>query len=262
MDFCIISPTSGLERYARLSKTHLVLAHMYNNDSCYRSFYNNRREEGDFIILDNGAYENRTIEVIPHDYPNLRPNVVVLPDYLLQPWRKTWHAAIAHLDRWYNCSPNCEWLYIPQAEKGDLNGFIESYIEATLDPRISWIGIPRALAYAVTSNPLARVQFARIVKRDHPDLHLHAFGMVNGNVHELPHLADAGVRSVDSSAPVWRGWHSIQIDDPIDRTQWDATGVPVDFSNPEPLDGWEQVCNDVIKHNLEVCGVNTNSSPT
>ncbi len=59
MEFCIIGPTAGLERYATLSKTHLVLAHI--KDGAYVEFYRKRRTDGDWIILDNGAYESAGI---------------------------------------------------------------------------------------------------------------------------------------------------------------------------------------------------------
>lgn len=252
MEFCVISPTAGLEKYAVLSKYHLVLRHVYKTDPAYRVFYQKRREAGDFIILDNGAYEGETSLESPGVL--LEPQVVVLPDYLLQPWRKTWHAAIHYLDTYYDKYPGTEFLYIPQSLPGDLHGFIESYQEAVSDRRITWLGIPRAMAYAITDNPLARVEFARMVHRDHPGLKLHAFGMVNGDVHELPYLAQAGVTSIDSSAPVWRGWHGYDIK----RTAaWDMFGKAVDFNHN--VKGWEQN-HELILANLEACGVNTNPS--
>lgn len=266
MEFCVISPTAGLERYATLSKTHLVLAHEYERDVeldsiDYRKFYLKRREAGDFIILDNGAYEAGHPFFSRRLIQELQPQVVVLPDFYLQPWQKTWHAAIHYLDMYYTAFPaNTEWLYIPQSLPGDINGFVESYIEAVQDRRITWLGIPRALAYAITDNPLARVEFARMVKRDHPGIHLHAFGMVNGDIHELPYLKAAGVESIDSSAPVWRGWNGNQIDKTEDRKLWDIQGTAVDFNTKwDPF--YEAPGNQhLILHNLEACGVNTNSS--
>ncbi len=252
MEFCIIGPTAGLERYATLSKTHLVLAHI--KDGAYVEFYRKRRTDGDWIILDNGAYESAGIPDV-YLVEAIRiydPQVFVLPDYPLEPWKKSWHAAIHFLDAWSDQFPTVQWLYIPQSEEGDLHGFMESYSEAIDDPRITWLGIPRALAYAITDNPLARVDFARMVRKDRPSLKLHCFGMVNGDVHELPYLAQAGVTSIDSSAPIWRGWHRNYIDKQHSRIWWDENGTPVNFSSPfvdEPMR------DDVIKHNLEACGV-------
>lgn len=251
MEFCIISPTAGLERYARLSKTHLVLTPVYLRDKAYAEFYDQRSAEGDFIILDNGAYEGETMFHLDI-MATLRPKVVVLPDFLLKPWKQTWHAAIAFLDlvERNNWLEGIEFLYIPQAEKGDMHGFIESYLEAVQDPRITWLGVPRALSYAITDNPLARVEFARMVRGDYPRLKIHAFGMVSGDIHELGYLAQAGVTSIDSSAPVWRGWNGQSMLE-LDRRWWDEFGTPVDFNAELPTD----IRQEVILDNLEACGV-------
>src|SRR5882724_8154116 len=97
MEFCVISPTSGLERYATRSKTHLVLAHLF--DGAYADFYLKQKNEGDVIILDNGTYENGQPHFTFDIVRRLKPQVVVLPDFLLHPWKKTWHAAISFLDK-------------------------------------------------------------------------------------------------------------------------------------------------------------------
>jgi hypothetical protein len=252
MEFCIISPTAGLERYATLSKTHLVLAPIALKDEAYKRFYQVKRTEGDFLILDNGAYEGHRmfhLDLLAW----LHPQVVVLPDYFLEPWQRTWHAAIAQMDAYddkYGPNRDFEWLYIPQAEKGDFHGFIESYLEAVQDPRITWLGIPRSLSYAITDNALARVEFARMVRKDYPHLKLHAFGMCNGDIHELPYLAQVGVTSIDSSAPIWRGWNGFSMlwDD---RKLWDERGIPIDFNAKLPT----AIRSEVILDNLEACGV-------
>ncbi len=103
-----------------------------------------------------------------------------------------------------------------------------------------------------------RMEFARMVRRDHPRIKLHAFGMVNGDIHELSYLAGAGVTSIDSSAPVWRGWHGITIDKKRDRDYWDEKGTKVCFEQ-EPFTAFPHF-HDIIKHNLEACGVNTTNS--
>jgi len=250
MEFAIISPTAGLERYATLSKTHLVLAHLEHLDYC--NFYLRRKEAGDFLILDNGGYEGFHLPIQRYidKICMYKPNVAVLPDFLLKPWKMTWHAAIYFLDQVYDELPDIQWCYIPQAEKGDIHGFIESYQEAVTDERITWLGIPRALAYAINDNPLMRVEFARMVRRDNPRLKLHAFGMVNGDVHEIPYLRAAGVTSIDSSAPVWRGWNGQSMLE-LDRRWWDEFGTSVDFNAELPT----EIRREVILDNLEACGV-------
>jgi len=255
MEFAVISPTAGLERYAKLSKTQVVLSQI--NQQEYLDFYKKRREADDLIILDNGAYEGMTLPI-----DNLKaciewydPQVVALPDFYLQSWRKTWHASIHFLDMYYDKFPDQQWLYVPQSTPGDLHGFISSYQEAAEDPRITWLGIPRCLPLHITDNPLARVEFAQLVRSQHPRLRLHAFGMVNGDVHELPYLAAAGVNSVDSSAPVWRGWNGVSLNGKFSHMEWEEKGTPVDFSHN--VKGWESN-HELILANLEACGVDAN----
>ena len=64
--FCIITPTAYLNEYASQSDTHLVLAHLVDQDDAYAAFYKEASEyDHHFLIMDNGAFE------IGHSYdPN------------------------------------------------------------------------------------------------------------------------------------------------------------------------------------------------
>lgn len=251
MDFAVISPIAGLERYATLSKTHLVLAHV--EDPAYWAFYYNRRKAGDFIILDNGAYEGAPFD--PQRYVqkilNLRPHVVTLPDLLLQDTDRSLHFSLGFLywleslhETWEH-----EYCFIPQAEEGKTDNWIgcAKYITEKV-PEASYLGLPRALSTHIYKKPLARVLCAYFLKNTAPNMKLHAFGMINGDYHELPYLSHAGVDSIDSSAPVYRGLHNIKLGTPMEKGM-----PPVDFSAPI-----ESSCHETIIHNLEVCGVRDN----
>ncbi len=245
MDFCIISPVTGLSRYSILSKTHLVLPHIYDED--YWNFYEGRRAAGDRIILDNGAYEGREFHEVRFTglLRHFKPQVAVLPDYLLQPWEKTWHAAIAFLDRWADKFPEVEWMYVPQAVEGDKLGWKASMYKGAEEPRVSWIGIPRAYATHIACRPLARVDeissLVNFYKRK-----VHCLGMLAGDVHELHYLEKAGCVSIDSSAPVWRGWNSYNINDP----NWPDPSIDFDAKGPVT-----ESSNELILHNLKECGI-------
>lgn len=56
MQHMIICPTVYLEKFAVLSKYHLVLAHMVDGSSKYRDFYSSL-DSSNFITLDNSSYE-------------------------------------------------------------------------------------------------------------------------------------------------------------------------------------------------------------
>lgn len=248
MEFCIISPIAGLERYSTLSKTHLLLCQIKNPK--YWEFYAKRREAGDTIILDNGAYEghsdwNRLLECIRL----IKPHIVSLPDYLCEDWKKTWHAANQFLDSYFYEFEDVQWMYIPQSEPGNILGFVDGLYTGLDDERISHIGLPRALAYRITQDPYMRVRVAeQIWKRT--QIGIHALGMVNGNVNELRALRESGcVRSCDSNAPVWRGWCGYLLEH---HKPWPE--IPCNYEASLNSINYESC----ISRNLEVCGVNTN----
>jgi hypothetical protein len=255
VEFCPISPVAGLERYCILSKTHLLLAQI--RDPRYWEFYIKRREVGDFIILDNGAYEgelnrSRLIECI-----NLvKPHVVALPDRLGEDWKSSHHSSMNFLDCYDHEFEDTLWMYIPQAEPGDIIGFVESLFRALDDPRISFIGLPRALTYSITNDVSMRVRMAEQIRKRNSRVQIHALGMVKGSVRELIQLAATNcVRSIDSNAPVWRGWCGYQLSAP-----WPEISVRYDDPNlpSEVFYNYAQSKHELILLNLEECGVNTN----
>lgn len=254
MEFAIISPSRGLERYSTLSKTHLLLCQI--EDLAYWDFYIKRKAAGDFIILDNGAYEGEC------DWAKLRgrinrvhPNVVALPDFVAQPWKMTRTAAFNFLEDNYSTYTNVDWMYIPQAEPNDMIGLLKSLFYALDDERISWIGLPRALCYKITQDPHMRVKMAERIKKYNDRVKVHALGMVKGSVDELNLLRQSGcVHTIDSNAPVWRGWCGYDI-----SSKWPE--IPVRYDDPSPP---REIFykgtfsnHELILNNLEACGVNT-----
>jgi hypothetical protein len=204
MEFCILSrDIEKLERYGRLSTTHLMLAQV--TDQRYWQFYHERRKEGDWLILDNGAFEGKIDNVtLRNRIATEAPDVVVLPDYLDQRWQATYTAARRFLDdncgRWPSVSG---WMYVPQSVRGDIVGWSISLMNALDDQRINWVGLPRALAYLYTDDRFIRARIAEHLKKYRPDIKLHALGMVHGDVAELSALRETKcVESIDSHYPI------------------------------------------------------------
>lgn len=237
MKFAVISPTSGLERYASLSTCQMVLAHLCITEvgapTGYMSFYQKMRERGDTIILDNGAYENgepMPLEILEPIIHMLRPNVVCLPDYLLQDPKLTISASLRALDRWVDrfASYDLQYMFIPQAPAGELMDVMRG-VEIMLNdtrvgPLVTWIGLPRALH---THFGHMRAWVAMMIKRAYPHLKLHALGSGAGSLDEF-NLLKQTCESMDSSSPVWRGYKGFGI------TQPGWPDYPVDFSAPPP----------------------------
>lgn len=228
MNFAIISPTAGLDKYATLSKTHLVLAQV--TDPAYANFYRLRRKMGDTLILDNGAHEQGravnwdTLQLALYGY---QPQICVLPDTLNHPLH-TASDGLRFLDLAARKFPEIEWMYVPQARDNDLHA--EVLMSVLHDRRvghlIKWLGITR---YLTLTNEMPRPLVLDYLKNTPglTDLKYHALGMCNGSIQELHSLAEAGFDSVDSSVPVWRGWNGFAVEDA--RT-WPE--IPVDFTAP------------------------------
>ncbi|KKK69404.1 hypothetical protein LCGC14_2934400, partial [marine sediment metagenome] len=174
--------------------------------------------------------------------------------YLLQPWEKTWHAAIAFLDRWAEKFPDVEWMYVPQAVEGDRSGWRTSMFKGAEEPRVSWIGIPRAYATHIACRPLARVDeissLVNFYKRK-----VHCLGMLAGDVHELHYLEKAGCTSIDSSAPVWRGWNGYSLKS-FEDSIWPDYPMDFDAKIHSDVVRWKRY-DGIILDNLEACGIDT-----
>jgi hypothetical protein len=240
-----------LNRYASHSTTHLVLPQVRNPQ--YVEFYQRKRREGDFLLLDNGAYENvSNWDLLRESIDLYNPQVVSLPDHLLQGGEKTFEDARDFLDEGKGRWPGVKWMYIPQSTPGDLKGWYKwLWIGLKELKRVEWVGVPRALATDIATGPNAPMERVNAVEQlTLRGYKTHALGMVNGNLHELEGLFWEGCCSVDNSSPVWRGFHGYKLDDSQMREWWDREGIPVDFDfvDEDRAKGFEHV----IKHNMNL----------
>lgn len=196
MDFAPICPSRMLNLCLTKRNTWFALAQ--EDNPVYEKFYRDRPADVT-LILDNGAYEGQlTVSRYTNKIYDYKPEVTVLPDILCGPWKRSMQLGLGFLD---TLDVATEWMYVPQAEAGDLKGWTESLLWGANDERVSWIGLPRCLCTHISGNSLARVFWADYIREKFPHLKVHALGMINGNEHELPYLAERGVRSIDSSSP-------------------------------------------------------------
>lgn len=206
--FCIITPTAYLEKYAAQSQMHLVLAHLVDTDEIYAEFY---RERTEYKIMDNGAFElgesyapDRLIE-LAH---KCRANAIVLPDYPAQHWEKTVDASTALIDDVKSAGFNT--FFCPQSHVGDWNGWVKGYEWGARCSDIDIIGMSiLAIPNALPHIPAA---YARVVATEvlmhfnvfNPYKHHHYLGLNAGPALEIPPLLKMGaLTSCDSSGPVW-----------------------------------------------------------
>lgn len=209
--FCIIAPTPYLARFAPKSPCHLVLAHIVDNDKEYASFYRERSQLGDRIIMDNGAFElgeSYAPEKLIELGQACGADAIVLPDYPGQHSSKTIDAAVT----WTKSIKDAGFktVFVPQSEVGDTNDFIHAYVWGAQEPGIdaiamSILAVPNAIphvpaAYArvvMTQMLIDRGLFAK-------NKYHHYLGLNAGPKLEIPALLKMGaLDSCDSSNPVW-----------------------------------------------------------
>ena len=240
-----------------MSKTHLVLAQVRNEK--YRRFYRERGEKGDFLILDNGAYEhNQSLDsdLLVEAMRWYKPNVVVLPDLYLGDWKESLELARRFIEYVQTLHLSLkeglthEWMFVPQAVPGDSSGWWHSLWKAEEVIKPAWIGLSRNMVNdkrgTIFESPLARVEQCLHIKTVSSKVKVHALGMQAGCLEELWALNHAGCDSIDSSAPVWRGHHGFSLDaDNI--MEWPDAPLDIEYGT-ESFDNLD--FHDLIVHNI------------
>lgn len=240
-NFCFITPIPLLEQFAIQSRKHLCLAHLVaKSPDVYGAFYKRMRERGDYIIMDNSAFELGA-SYNPTDLLRLGAvcgaNAIVLPDYPGQPWQKTVDAA----NQWiyYFKDAGFDTFFAPQSTKGDLAGWLESYEFGANNEGIdiigmSILGIPNALPHIPAA--YARVVMTQLLqtldKFNYNKAH-HYLGLNAGPNLEIPPLLRMNALwSIDSSGPVWQAILGHQYTKDTDSFQMTKKiHFPVDFEH-------------------------------
>lgn len=243
-EFCIITPIAYL-KYAEWSTSHLVLAHLVDESDEYAEFYKQCRDRGEFVMMDNSAYELKepySPEKLLKLGQKCGAHAIVLPDYPFQPSAVTVNAAKEFAPIFKDAGILT--FFAPQSEKGDLGDWINGYNWAANNPEIdiigmSILGIPNAM-------PNIHYAYSRVVMTQklmdagyfNPEKHHHYLGLNAGPALEIPSLLKMGaLDSIDSSGPVWAGitGHRYNIDtDSLQSVS--KIKMPVDFHYPYSKD--------------------------
>lgn len=210
--FCYITPIEYLT-YTQYSNTHLVLAHMVHEDPDYAEFYRTRSASGDFLIMDNSAFElgeSFPPEALLELAERCGAHAIVLPDYPGKHSSHTIQAAEKYIPLFKSHGYAC--MFVPQSETGDIDDWLKCYEYASNHPDIdiigmSILGIPNAFQHV-------HVGYARVVATQvlmehnlfNHTKHHHYLGLNSGPGLEIPSLLKMGaLDTIDSSGPVWAG---------------------------------------------------------
>ena len=231
IDFCHIAPTPHLD-LVKHRKTHLLLAHLVEDDPAYTEFYANLKKDNDVTyILDNSAFEmykqgrpmypsSKLIEMgnrVSADY-------IVMSDYPNERGQKTVDAACHMAPKLRDAG--FKTFFVPQSKIGDLHDYISTCMWASLSDSVDYIGIsilgvPNA--YGVEKdNKLQRFvsRWKMLDTLSHRGFFnkcfvnkkkIHMLGMVDGP-NEVELVRRFNIDTWDSSAAVWAGLNGIKFD--------------------------------------------------
>lgn len=251
MEFCQICPTHFLDSIVGDGRpAHLMLAHLILEDTPesqkYTDYY--KRQTG-IKILDNSAFE-----LWKQGKPLLDPEDViaagklvgathiVLKDYPNKYWKKTTIEATNIISKFHQAGFST--VFVPQSEKGDLEGLIQSFMwykkhfnrlfvdcspgstnRNLLDPILAFSIIAAPNAYGVEAGGEHKLQryMARYKLmwelydrgfRVPQKCRVHFLGMVDGpNEIQLMAGAPFKIDTWDSSAACWNGINDREFDD-------------------------------------------------
>jgi len=261
MKHAYIAPINYLHMVPEEDNFHLTLAHLFK-DKRYTSFYKEKKERGDFIIMDNGCFEYKKsfskeylLEVL--EKLTFVPNVVVLPDYPFEHYKVTVDSAYESIEFFRNnYDKSVQFMYVPQSEKGDLQGWLTGYSEVQKMPEVSFVGlsilnIPVAFCEETGTEDISfnRMYATAYLQNNNlipPNMKYHCLGLGSG-VREIKYMQNFPfIYSNDSSSAIWHGINGIEFDGSSTGLFLGKTKKEVDFYIDFSNDN-----NQVIKDNIK-----------
>lgn len=241
MDFCHISPTAHLDDFARGRKSHLVLAHLIEQDSKYGDWYFSEKQYNPncTIIMDNGGFEmfKQGLPMYPSERliemgNKVSADYIVMSDYPGERGEKTIKKAEQTAPELREAG--FKTFFVPQSEIGDLDDLLDGFHWASESEHVDYIGVSilavpnayrvergnklqRFLSRWSFFNLLDQTGILQAIKRNGKKIH--CLGMVDGpNEIVLLKQFFSAIDSWDSSAAVWAGLNGISFD-------WSPSGM-------------------------------------
>ena len=247
IDFCHITPVPHLDLVDG-RKTHLILAHLLEENDVYLKYYRKLGEQYDVtLIMDNSAFEmfKRNDPMYPTEKLvdlalDVGASYVVMSDYPTEHSSKTMKAAESMIPELRD--NNLGTFYCPQCLPGDIENLMAGYAWGFCHPEIDYIAVSILnipLAFGVESgNNLQRFMsrwrwMNMLEEREllYNDKKIHFLGMVDGP-REIELVKDYHdvIDTWDSSAAVWAGLNGIMFDNSPTGLKDGKFEKEVDFS--------------------------------
>lgn len=142
MKLAHIVPVSLLDTIPVEQHTHLVLSELVLSNNRYSSFYAERENAGDFVILDNPVHENRPVSIKRwlEAVEVMMPSVAVVPD-VIDSQEETEANVLRAVDEFTRYGfRGIELMVVPHAQTQA--GWLDCAIRlAKIGPPVTWFGI-------------------------------------------------------------------------------------------------------------------------
>lgn len=157
-------------QYLHLTKDnmyHMCLAHLIKENKAYADFYKERRAQGQFVLMDNGAAEGSqlSLEDLLMCYKRINPSELVLPDELCNAER-TYEKTKQALAYFEEQGVKCQFMAVPQGRT-----FEEwcTSAEQLIDLPVHSLGVSKFLTIATKDRDIREeaVQFIDMLRRKH-----------------------------------------------------------------------------------------------
>jgi len=240
--FGYIAPFAYLHKVPKDESFHLILAHLLGSKK-YVNYYNKRREMGDYILLDNSAFEfKRPIEADEMlsmiKQSGINANCLVAPDYPFQPGIKTIKSAEKFVKQLRDKGLDYDVMAVPQSEKGDWKGWLDCYRELTQIDGITHIGmsclgtVNAFQSVTQTTDVMVNRLLASItlLQKDYIDVNIWHHYLGAGNINEIIIQRELGIiNSMDTSSPIWCGVNELCYGDDFVGFNKNQEKIPVNF---------------------------------
>lgn len=262
INFCHITPVSFLP-FVKKYPTHLLLAHLVEENAEYRKFYARLKMENPDVVyhLDNSAFE--MFKRGQPMYPSYKliemgkavsATSIVMSDYPKEHWTKTVDAAERLIPQFKD--EGFKTFFCPQSEIGHLDDLMKSFEWAILNKDVDFIGVsilacPIALgineskhgnesrdeSYRMQRYMSRWAIFRELERRNLLSIltlkRFHCLGMTDGPREiELLNNYHDHIYSWDSSSAVWHAIKRIQYDSSPTGLRYGKCEDEVDFNAP------------------------------
>lgn len=255
-----ILPTPLLETRVE-DMYHMCLFHMVRDNAFYAKFFKEQKQQGAFVIMDNGAAEgvNPTAEELMEVYKIVEPSEIVLPDVVYDKEETLKRTKDAYSKfRANNLHHLYQFMAVPQGNT--FAEWTECLIEMLQQPNITTIGVSKFVTpkFQDEMGDLSNVRLECVdmiliqAKKLHREIQIHLLGCWDSptEIGQISEVFSNEVRGTDSAI----AYVFTRAGELVQKINKRPDNLEIDFNNgtienmellKHNVDGWIAYCNNL-----------------